>query len=137
MARIFEIADNYVDELVTLDPNLATALGIPGHEREMSDYSPAGVSAIAALNRRTFGELEAAAAESDADRIARDVMIERLGVRLDLFDAGEHLREVRIIASPLQGIRSVFDQMPQETAEQWSNIAGRLRLVPAALAGYR
>jgi len=137
MPSIYEIADKYVDELVTLDPNLATALGIPGHEREMSDYSPDGVAAIAALNRRTISELEAAAVESDADRIARDVMLERLGVRLDLFDAGEHLRELRIIASPLQGIRSVFDQMPKDTEEQWSNIAARLKLVPAALAGYR
>jgi uncharacterized protein (DUF885 family) len=137
MSRIYEIADKYVDELVALDPSLATALGIPGHEREMTDYSPDGVGAVAALNRRTASALDAAPADGERDRIARDVMLERLGVRLDLFDAGEQFRELRIIASPLQGIRSVFDQMPKDTEEQWSNIAARLRLVPAALAGYR
>ncbi len=137
MTRIFDLAHSYVDELAALDPCLATSLGIPGHERQMTDYSPEGAAAIAALNRRTLAGLTSVALEGESDRIARDVMVERLGVRLDLFEAGEQLRELRIIASPLQAIRSVFDQMPKETEEQWSNIAARLRLVPAALAGYR
>jgi len=29
MSRIFEIAHRYVDEIATLDPNLATAIGVP------------------------------------------------------------------------------------------------------------
>ncbi|MCH8814189.1 MAG: DUF885 domain-containing protein [Chloroflexi bacterium] len=137
MSRIFEIADQYVNEIAALDPTLSTALGIPGHEREMPDYSPDGTAAVADLNRRTVGDLESAAPDGERDRIARDFMRERLSVRLALVEAKENLRELRIIASPMQGARSVFDQMPKESEEDWSNIAARLKLVPEALAGFR
>ena len=162
MSRIYEIAHRYVDEIAALDPNLATGIGVPGHEREMTDFSPEGPAAIAALNRRTVGELrsgqvddQAGEREADAgaritetpaghhaedyrrDRIAAEVMLERLGVHIDLFEAGEHFQDLNNIASPLQDIRQVFDQMPRSTEEEWSNIATRLALVPGALAGYR
>ncbi|TMG05866.1 MAG: DUF885 domain-containing protein, partial [Chloroflexi bacterium] len=144
MSRIFDIADRYVDGIAALDPILATAIGVPGHEREMTDFSPDGVSAIAAFQVRSMAKLEAAPIEDDpaggparADRIARSVMLERLGVHLDLFEAGEHFRDLNNIASPLQNIRQVFDQMPRSTEEEWSNIAARLQLVPQAIAGYR
>src|SRR2546428_8218100 len=94
MSRIFDIADRYVDGIAALDPILATAIGVPGHEREMTDFSPDGVSAIAAFHVRSMAKLEAAPIEDDpaggparADRIARSVMLERLGVHLDLFEA--------------------------------------------------
>jgi len=137
MTRIFEIADRYVDAFATLDPNAATASGITGHEAEMTDYSPDGAGAIAALDRRTTTELAAAPIDGERDRIARDVMTERLSVRIAAFDAGEHLRALRIIGSPMQGIRSGFDQMPRATQEDWQNIATRLKLVPRALSGFR
>jgi len=137
MSRIFEIGDEYVNEIAALDPTLATALGIPGHEREMPDYSPDGAATMADLNWRTVSELESVEVEGDRDRIARDFMVERLSARLALYDASENLRDLRIIASSMQSARSVFDQMPKESDEEWSNIAARLQLVPGALAGFR
>jgi uncharacterized protein (DUF885 family) len=161
MSLIYEIAHRYVDEIAALDPNLAMAIGVPGHEREMTDYSPDGPAAIAALNRRTVGEVRSARVEDRAgereanadaritdmpaagdtnghrDRIAAEVMLERLGVHLELFEAGEHFHDLNNIASPLQEIRQVFDQMPRGTEDEWSNIAARLELVPRALAGYQ
>jgi uncharacterized protein (DUF885 family) len=164
MSRIFDIADRYVDEIAALDPNLATAIGVPGHERELTDYSPAGPEAVAALNRKTIGELKhgqveqqagereveareqtlhranplrADEAEDERDRLAAEVMLERLGIHLEVFEAGEHFRDLNNIASPLQDIRQVFDQMPRNTEEHWANIAARLALVPEALAGHR
>jgi len=138
MSRIFDIAYRYVDQIAALDPILATDIGVPGHEREMTDFSPDGVASIAAFNRRSVAELETAPTEDGrADRIARSVMLERLGVHLDLFEAGEHFRDLNNIASPLQNIRQVFDQMPRSTEEEWANIAARLQLVPDALARYR
>src|SRR5687768_14350960 len=102
MSQIYDIAHRYVDAIAALDPNLATAIGVPGHEREMTDFSPEGPAAIAALNRRTVGELRSAQVEDraieregeasarteettpldqteghDRDRIASDVMLER------------------------------------------------------------
>ena len=137
MSRIFEIAHNYVDEIAALEPSLATAIGVPGHEREMPDLSPEGPARIADLNRGTVAQLNSAAIENDDDRIARDVMLERLSISLETFEAREYMRSLRIIASPLQGVRQVFDLMPHETEEHWSNIAARLKLVPQTLAGYQ
>jgi uncharacterized protein (DUF885 family) len=137
MSRIFDIADKYVDDIAALEPSLATAIGVPGHEREMPDLSPEGPARIAALNRATLAALAAAPAEGEPDRVARDVMAERLGVSLESYEAGEYLRSLRIIAGPLSGVRQVFDLMPRETEDHWSNIAARLKLVPETLAGYR
>jgi len=137
MSRIFEIADKYVDYLASVDPSVATALGIPGHEREMPDYSPDGAAHIDELNERALEALQAEQPTDDRDRIALEFMSERLGVQRDLFAAGEYLRALRIIASPLQRARSIFDDMPKTTEEEWSNIAARLELVPRTLARYR
>ncbi len=137
MTTVFDLAHAYVDKLAALDPNLATALGIPGHEREMTDYSPDGQAAVAALNRRTATKLGSTPVESEQDRIARAVMLERLAVYADLFEAGEHFSDLNNIASPLQDVRQVFDQMAKETPEDWADVAVRLRLVPLGLAGYR
>jgi uncharacterized protein (DUF885 family) len=54
-----------------------------------------------------------------------------------MYEAGEHMRSIRIIGSPLQRCRSIFDDMPKNSEDEWSNIAARLALVPEALAGYR
>lgn len=137
MSRIFEIADKYVDEIAALEPTLATSIGVPGHEREMPDLSPEGPAKNAALYKRTVEALDAALVEGAQDRIAKEMMAERLSVALNLYEAKEFMRALRNIASPLQGVRSVFDQMPKETEEQCSNIAARLKLVPKTLAGYR
>ncbi len=137
MTRIYDIAHRYVDDLAAIDPSTATALGLPGHEREMPDYSPQGYARVADLNRRTLGDLDAAPPDGDRDRIAREMISERLRVSLDMYDSGEHLRGLRIIGSPLQRCRSIFDDMPKTGDEEWSNIAARLALVPETLAGYR
>ena len=137
MTRIFDIADKYVDEIAALEPALATSLGVPGHEREMPDLSPEGPARVAELNRRTVQAVQDAPLEGEPDRMAREVMLERMGVSLDLYDAKEYLRALRNIASPLQGVRQVFDLMPKDTEEEWSNIAARLKLIPETLAGYR
>ena len=137
MSAIFDIAHRYVDELAALDPNSATAWGVPGHDAEMTDYSPDGSEAMAALDRRTLAALGKTPVGGESDRIARDVMTDRIGVRLEAHDAGEHLRSLRIIGSPLSSVRNVFDQMPRATEGDWRNIAARLALIPQALAGYR
>jgi len=61
---------------------------------------------------------------------------ERLGLEVEMFDAGETQRELNVIASPLQGVRDVFDLMPMATHEDWVVVAARLAAIPDALAGY-
>ena len=39
---VYQLSDQYIDQLAATDPGLATALGIAGHDHEMTDYSPRG-----------------------------------------------------------------------------------------------
>lgn len=137
MSQTYDIANEYVEEYAALNPISATGMGVPGHDAEMSDYSPQGAAANAALNWRAIAALNAAAAEDERDRIAKDAMLDDLSVSLDTYDAGEHLRNLRVLGSPFQAMRMTFDLMPRETAQDWRNIAARLALVPQGLAGYR
>jgi uncharacterized protein (DUF885 family) len=136
-SKIYDIANEYVEKYAALNPVSATAMGVPGHDAEMSDYSPQGAKANASLNRQTLAALEAAPVEGERDRIAKEVMVEELTVSLDEYDAGEHLHSLRVLGSPFQGIRMTFDLMPRQTEEHWRNIAARLSLVPQGLASYR
>ncbi|MFM8777179.1 MAG: DUF885 family protein, partial [Actinomycetota bacterium] len=53
------------------------------------------------------------------------------------YDAGEHLRSIRVIAGDVDSARSIFDLMPTATVENWRTIAERMQAVPAAFAGMR
>ena len=63
-------------------------------------------------------------------------MAERLRTGLDLHDAGERLRDVRVISSPMSSIRACFDLMATETDDDWATIAQRMEAVPTALESF-
>ncbi|MFF3676117.1 DUF885 domain-containing protein [Streptomyces sp. NPDC002120] len=135
------ISDAYVDALVELDPILGTALGVPGASGALPDFSPDGRQAAAELARSTLAQLAAAAqapgADSEVERRCATLLKERLGAELAHFEAGEHLRAVDNLSSPLHQVRKVFSLMPVATEDDWRAVARRLDAVPAALAGYR
>ena len=137
MSRVYEIADDYVDRFAALHPIAATGMGVPGYEDRLTDFSPAGHERRTSLDRETLEALEAAPLEHDRDRVAREAMAERLRLSLELDAAGEQLRNLNVLASPMQSIRRVFDLMPRETEEDWRNIAGRMARVPEALGQFR
>ena len=137
MSDIFEIADRYVERVAELSPFSATYMGVPGHEHEMDDFSPEGSEAEAALNRATLSELASAPIQSDRDRVARDAMVDSLGLNLERHDADEHLRSLSMIHSPVHSVRQIFDMMPRDTEEHWANIASRMALVTRGLDSYR
>ncbi len=130
------LADAYVRTVAALNPTAATAMGLPGYDDALPDISPAGHAARAEAARGVLRQLEGTSAVDDVDRVTAAAMRERLGLELELDEAGELLRELNVIASPLQGVRDVFDLMPTRTREDWATIAARLAAVPAALAGY-
>jgi uncharacterized protein (DUF885 family) len=137
MSVVFDIADRYVDELAELDPDAGTQVGIAGHAARVTDHSPEGAASIDALDRRAVRMLEKAPVEGEGDRIALDVMLERLRIRSELFDAGGYLRPLRVIGSPLGSIRGIFDQMPKVTVADWRAIAERLAHVPEGIERIR
>jgi uncharacterized protein (DUF885 family) len=135
VTAIFDLADRYVAEVAARDAFVATMLGATGHDEDMTDYSPDGVEARAALTRATLSEVEHTAPQTDADRVCRDFMIERLQLDVERHDAGESWRALCNIASPVQAIRQVFDLCPRSTQEDWRHIAARMAKVPASVAG--
>ena len=54
---IDRLADDYTMSLAELDPLAATYLGISGFDDKMSDFSPAGHEAKAALAQDTLAKL--------------------------------------------------------------------------------
>ena len=97
----------------------------------MTDFSPEGTAASAELARSTRLELDAAPVDDERDRIAVAVMRDELATVVDQFDAGERLRDVRVLASPIESIRGVFDQMPTGTDADWATIATRITTSPS------
>ncbi len=137
MPTVREIADQYVDRIAALDPVLASEAGIAGHDDEMTDFSPEGTAAVADLARATLVELDAAPVDGERDRVALAVMRDELAIVVEQFDAGERLRDVRVLASPIESIRGVFDQMPTTTDDDWATISTRMARVPGALASFQ
>jgi uncharacterized protein (DUF885 family) len=133
VSEVFDIADRFCDRFGALDPCSATYAGISGHDHEMTDFSPTGTAARIDLVRETLTALDEAALAGDDDRRAADVMRERFVLELEQYEAGERLRDVRIIASPIQGARQCFDLMPLDTEEEWAVAAERMRRVPESL----
>lgn len=134
---ITALADAYIEQMCELDPIRSTALGVPGHEDRLTDYSPSGVESRVDLERETLVQLARLEPHTEDERRSAAFMVERLGVALALADAHEHLRSVRNIASPVQAVRQVFDLMPRDSPEDWSMISARMERVPDALVGVR
>lgn len=131
------IADRYVDDLIALQPELATLLGVPGHDDRWSDYSPEGHAALADLDRRTVAALVAAAPTDERENTAKEAMLERLGLAGELYDARISTSRVSVIAGAAQEIRSIFDLMPTDSAEAWHHVATRLREIGTPLGQVR
>ncbi|WP_104137138.1 DUF885 domain-containing protein [Arthrobacter sp. ZGTC131] len=130
------VADAYTDTLIRLNPSFATILGVPGHDTEFQDFSPAGIAEFAAAARGALDELAGLAPADDVDAVTLDAMRERLGLQLEIHETGWDAAELNNIESPAQNIRSIFDLMPTDTQEHWEHIAGRANNVPGALSGY-
>lgn len=130
------LADEYVATLTRLSPMLATEIGLPGAEEKLDDFSPAGHQANADAARQVLADLAEISPADETDRITQHAMRERIGLDLELAEAGEDLAQLNVIASPVQHVREVFDLMPTATEEHWEMIAARMHAVPQALAGY-
>jgi uncharacterized protein (DUF885 family) len=137
VGRIDDLADRYVDEWAALNPTGATYAGIKGYDDRLDDLSPDGFAAQADLTRRTLAAISATEPAREPERVAKEAMVERLGLELERYDAGEVTSELNVISSALHGLRMVFDLMPTEGEEAVANIAARLGQFPGALEQYK
>ena len=139
MPTVFEIADRYVTELCEIHPLLATSLGVPGHDHEWGNvFSTEGLEALDDHARRLRAELTPHLADADSrQRRAARVIVASLDEELEAHEAGDHFRDLRHLGSSFHRIRSIFDLMPAESAEDWENITRRLETIDRPYADYR
>ncbi|KXO93378.1 Bacterial protein of uncharacterised function (DUF885) (plasmid) [Tsukamurella tyrosinosolvens] len=134
-------ANTPIDQLANLlalrvaatDPILATHAGITELNDKLTDFSPAGLDAKAAVGRETLAQLDGLTEENDADRVTAATLRERLGVHGAIHDAGRTVGELNVIASPMQDIRDVFDLTPSGTPDEIATLTARLEAVPSAV----
>lgn len=134
--RIDRIAEDWVATMVDLDPDTAIWMGVEGRIGEIGDQSPAGHERYVAEAKKVVEALRAEEPVDDVDRVTRTDMLAELELEIAAHDAGYHLRDLNVIASPAQGIREMFDLMPTATEQDWAVIATRLGNVPGAVDGY-
>ena len=129
---VFELSDRYVSSLAAISPITATFLGIPGYDNKLDDFSLTGSERRADLVRRTLQDLSALEPADDIDRIAKDVMGERLRSELALHDSNESEILWNVIKSPVSRIRNVFEMMSFQTDVDFENCTARFNLVAGA-----
>ena len=136
-SEIFAISDEYIDALGRMSPMSATALGIPGYDHLLDDLSIAAETKAADYRREVLARVNAMEPIDDIDRIAREVLIERIESSLKLFDSKEAFITYGPIANPVANIRSTFTLMSTEGDEAVANITARLLAMGSALDSWK
>ncbi|MGI9825218.1 DUF885 domain-containing protein [Agromyces sp. Marseille-Q5079] len=131
-----QIAEEWVDTLVDLQPVLGTYIGRSAADSRFGDYSPDGLERSAEAARLVIARLDEAASVDDVDAVTVADLRSELALELEAHDLGLPLRDLNVIASPAQEIREVFDLMSTESVDDWATISTRLGALPDALDGY-
>jgi len=133
---IDDISNQLVRDAAALSPLLAVYLGLPS-DGALDDLSPAGLDERHALESATLAAANAATAETAGERVARDVLVERLQLGIDRYEAGDFHSSLNVIASPLQETRMLFDLLPHATDQDYADMARRMAALPGAFDGYQ
>jgi uncharacterized protein (DUF885 family) len=137
LSPVFLLSDEYLARWAALDPVAAGMRGLSGAFGVVTDYSPDGHAARAALIARTLTALSALPVTGDADRLAALFLRERLEAQAAWHEAGEPLRELRAPIGRVSSLRDSVDLMPRGDDEAWRDIASRLEGIPVMFAGWR
>ena len=131
------IAEKWVKTLADLDPTLATYIGLDrGKLGEWGDFSPAGHEANADAARAVIAELTPVAPMDAVDAVTKDDLLGTLKLELEKHELSFELRDVNVLASPVQTLRETYDIMPTDTEGDWANISSRLNSAPIAIGQY-
>ena len=133
---ISTILDRLIDDGIKLSPMEATYMGIPGYDDQLDDLSPIGEKKREDLVRNALAAVKAEAPVNEFDRIAKEVAIERLSSELKLSETKESHATFNLIASPVTGIRQIFEMM-KDSPELISNVTKRLNAIQKAFDGWR
>ena len=135
---IYELSSFIVDELARTLPDLATEVGISGHDDRWTDFSPDGAAQALRMFRHLRSRVDALPPpQTDWDRLAIELAKTTLDEEAAHYEHDDHLRNLNSMASSLQSIREIWDHMGRDGAEDWTNIVCRLERLPAAVDGYK
>ena len=132
--RIDAIAEDWVQKMADLMPEVAIWIGIPGRHDEFGDLSPAGHDEYISAAKTVLAKLDAEEPADDVDRVTKTDLSADLTLDIEKWDAGLHKRDLNVIASPAQSIRDMFDLMPHDSEADWATIASRMKNLPGAKA---
>lgn len=127
------IAERFHEQSLALSPMWGTYLGSTERQDELDDFSPGGLAEHNTLVRETLAALGNVTPQDDVDKVTIDAMRERLGLDVETYDALLEHSALNVIASPLQGVRDIFDLMPTDTSDRIATIGRRMRAIPQAL----
>lgn len=136
LTDVDQIANEYFEKVLDLNPVHATELGRKGVETLYPDYSPAGEKAFARLAKKTLKKVDNVLPIDDVDLVTLDALQERLSLYRKQHKAGFGGWQLNNIASVPQEVRSVFDLMKRNTQQDWEHIIGRMHRVTEALEGF-
>lgn len=137
MTPIFRLCDDHITQVAALDPVSAVYLGISGDFDAVTDYSPDGHAARAALVQSTLARLATLEPTSEQDVRAAAHLRERLEADAAWHAIGEQYFEVRGPFGLVMGVRDSIDLLARGDDDQWRRVAAHLAAIPQTLAGWR
>ncbi|MDR6939947.1 DUF885 domain-containing protein [Arcanobacterium hippocoleae] len=135
--QIDKLADDYFQYCLNTSPELVSAIGMPGaSETEFDDNSPQALAAKAETQREYLHKLHTLPTQDEIDRVTANALRQTLSIEIELHDLDEY-GDLNNLATPLQSIGDIFDNMPQETAADWEVISTRLGNAANALRNWQ
>jgi uncharacterized protein (DUF885 family) len=131
------LAERWLETLVEFSPSLATYIGYPGQESRLDDHSPEAQAQLNVERRRVLSDLKELSAVDEVDEVTKDDLAAELRLQNEIYDAGLHLRDLNVLASPAQDVRAIFDISATATEADWQNLAARMNAVSESLASYQ
>src|SRR4051812_19516523 len=130
------VADRHLDEVAELDPITAPGVGVAGHDDRLPDFTPDWWRSRSEQHRRTLAALAQAEPADSTDRVTVAALRQELELAEELRASGADEMSLDVIASPLQGIRDVFDLTPTTTVDHWATVWRGLGAVPTGVEVY-
>ncbi len=131
--QVAEFAERVVTDIAAQDPCMSAVLGVTSEG--LTDFGPTACQDRVERLTGLLTEAEQLPVDSDADRIGRDLMVERLGAWVALGEAGEYLRDLNTMNSPPQQIRTTIELLAQ--SGDAAAVTDAVLAIPDSLASWR
>ncbi len=127
--RLYQIFDRIWEWELSVYPEFATYVGVPGHDDRWTDASTAAIARRQQDQKGFLLELEAlGVAELDADaRLDRELVVKGLREEIEAFRFHPQLLAIDQMAGVQLDVAQVLEIMPAGTAADFENMLERLR----------